>query len=566
MARDRGLSTAAPVPLRAAGRNEKRCIIRHALGFYRALIITGLYSTHDKVNGIETFIPAVKHCLSTHSILSAAIKGHDTEEPEFVRPPLLNLRNHIRIIEPACVGHGDDDELSRLKHVLGQTHDQVFENCHIIPPWRIVILPLHADSKTGIKRFYIAFAFSHSHGDGVAGLAFHRTFVEGLQGQGITTVRHGTDPRYQTSDIPLLPPLEELVDLQISNSYLIKPVLGAYLPRFVSGILGIEASTTPQAADMWRGKPASYNENNFHTGMELAIVKDDTLQKVLKLCREKETKFTGLLHQVIVRALSEALPPDAPAKNFVAQTAVDLRGMISGVTKNDMALCNTVEHHLFPRDSKATKGRPRSDSTGIARESVDPRIWERARETTKALAARATTLEDHPVGLLKYLNDFRKWMTGQIGRERDSSYELSNVMCFDPDIPTAAEPTITLPIGRPPTRSATTGSAPTLGKPGISTIFSPPQSPQGPPPSPIRRTASMTENEKAWNVGRVIFSQPANAVGSPVSFNVVTRKDGDMVVALTWQQNVLGVRDEEGWARKVCQVIKEVLCGIASGN
>ena len=74
--------------------------MRHALGFYRALIITGLYiqdseeASSSKI-GIDTFIPALKQCIDVHPILSAAISGEATEAPKFVRPATLDLRNHI---------------------------------------------------------------------------------------------------------------------------------------------------------------------------------------------------------------------------------------------------------------------------------------------------------------------------------------------------------------------------------------------------------------------------------------------------------------------------------------
>lgn len=62
----------------------------------------------------------------------------------------------------------------------------------------------------------------------------------------------------------------------------------------------------------------------------------------------------------------------------------------------------------------------------------------------------------------------------------------------------------------------------------------------------------------------MVFSQPANATGSPVNFNVVTTKGGDMVVSLTWQKGVLGVeQDEDEWAKRVCEHLERDMEALA---
>jgi len=81
-------------------------------------------------------------------------------------------------------------------------------------------------------------------------------------------------------------------------------------------------------------------------------------------------------------------------------------------------------------------------------------------------------------------------MTGQIGKPRDFSYEVSYLMVIHLEVPKA-------------------GAA------------------------------------GSWDSKPVVFSQPANALGGCIEVNVVTRKGGKMVVTLTWQKRTLGVDDEE---------------------
>jgi hypothetical protein len=48
------------------------------------------------------------------------------------------------------------------------------------------------------------------------------------------------------------------------------------------------------------------------------VLRKDTLNGVLTMCKVHGTKFTGLLNQVIIRVLSEVLPGDTLAGNFIA--------------------------------------------------------------------------------------------------------------------------------------------------------------------------------------------------------------------------------------------------------
>ena len=85
------------------GGNERRYIMRHALGFYGAVTLTGLYSVSDSVysfdpSNLEHFVPALKHCIAAHPILSAAIQGQTTESPNFTRPAYLDLRRHLHVV------------------------------------------------------------------------------------------------------------------------------------------------------------------------------------------------------------------------------------------------------------------------------------------------------------------------------------------------------------------------------------------------------------------------------------------------------------------------------------
>ncbi|OJD33870.1 alcohol acetyltransferase [Diplodia corticola] len=548
------------VSLRPAGTSEKRCIMRHALGYYRGLVVAGRYTAPEgfPLGAKESFYPALKHCISTHPMLSAAIKGELTEAPELIRPETINLRNHVEITQPVTIPAPADDEndthaeLEAIKPLLCHAHDQQFPDVSRIPPWKIVVIPITTTTNNTTANsapthgptpptFWLLFSYSHSHGDGPSGLSFHRTFLSALRHPSTTaapstatTSLSPADPTYRTQPTPaLLPPIEQTTTLPVTWPFLLLPVASSYLPSalrqsslFTSKHLFFRASVTPHRPDAWTALPTSYPDpsdpTRLATGVAVAVAAPATVRGMLKRCRRHGgVKLTGALHGVIVRALSAALPPNANASSpssssFVAQTSIDLRRLmprfgaeLAGERNWDGAvgLCVSAAYHVFARDE--------GDVEAVGGDGGEDVFWHRARETTRCLAERASTLVDQPIGLLRYLKGFRAWLEGQVGREREGSYEVSNLMAFEPD-----------------------GQGEEGG-----------------------------EGEKrggGWEVGRMLFSQPANVTGPAVNFNIVTRKGGDMVITLTWQKGVLGVEgDEDVWAKGVCEGLERGMRALA---
>ncbi|KAG9531488.1 hypothetical protein KCU93_g1745, partial [Aureobasidium melanogenum] len=470
--------------LRKAGPNERRCIVRQALGYYRTLVVGGFYTLDNSSSNFSlqsTLIKALKYCVALHPILSACIIGQETEAPEFARPTVLDLNNHINILDtPNLV-----DEKSLIKLTLAQTNDHVFTCCDEVPSWRITVLPLRAGERPETSRYLILFGYYHSHGDGKSGLAFHKTLLSGLKQAQTVDCTYDDDPKFASPSTPLLPTLEMAGRLSISWSYLLSPLLGAYLPAFIANSLGIRASATPEADNQWAGNKTFFEPESYQTRLEVVSIGHSHVKNVLQECRKHNVKFTGLLHQVIVHALSEELPSET-AGCFVSQTAVDLRSHLNGITDNDMALCPTAYYELFKRKS--------DDDTSREPILMSDTLWDAARCTTQDLAKCAGTLNDQPVGLLAYLRNMYPWTKGQVGKRRECSYELSNIMSFNP------------------------GSF---------------------------------EPEKTWNTESMIFSQPANVASGCLNFNVVSKYQGDLTIVISWQAGALDVQDEQVFIERV---------------
>ena len=484
------------------GNSEKRQIIRHGLGFYRALILTGFY-TQRTVDGLfdasnaDYFIPALKHCIAVHPILSAAIQGEDTEDPCFTRPKTMNLRNHIEILDAVEDKDLQEDDLDFITENTKKVHDQPFLEVDKQPPWRVVVLPLANETGPSTQqRMYIIFAYSHSHGDGKSGLAFHQTFLEGLN---LVNSQYDSSYLYQPPSSPLPPALEEACHLPISWPFLLLNVLGSIVPTFAHNLFGFEPSG---AENVWSGREMRHDPLNFRTGSQSLLVRSDEVQSILNVCRENGTKFTGMFNQLVLSALDHALPGDSTTRSLLGGIVLDLRALIP--TCSDDQMGNYVSAHYEP--SNPSDLASLSNARGNLKQNAA--FWNAARGTTERLANCSTTLSNQPIALLRYISKFRPWILGQLGKKREFSYEISNLVVFDP---------------QPPVSSSSQPASPRC--------------------------------EMKWTIDRMIFSQPANVIGSALNFQLVTMKNGDMVITLNWQLGVLGVSDEGSFARGILEEI-----------
>ncbi|KAL4963108.1 uncharacterized protein BDV14DRAFT_94317 [Aspergillus stella-maris] len=497
--------------LRAASKNERRYITRHSLGFYRALTMTGLYTLENNdtyanafdATTAESYFPALKWYIDKHPILSTAIAGQDTENPVFVRPKEgMDLRRHVQVIQYDPRDGGD--EIEALRRVLLATHDKMFDDVESVPPWKIVVVPLPGRTQDAKTKVYIIFAYSHSVGDGRSGLVFHKTFLEGLR---VAHRTHDHSAIYKVADpFPLPPSLEDACTLKISLGYLLFTLFGSYLPSFVRNRLEFQKEDATDGT--WTGEVMSYPDDpdEFRTGAAILVVPKERLDAVLQICREKGgARFTGLINQLIVRALSSSpalqdpRTRSAPIDNFIGQIVVDLRGLVKPYSDDMMVNCVSAIYETSPRAQQ-----------DIDLKS-DPAFWDAVRNTTTRLAKSASTLVNQPIGLMKYLSNIRQWTLEKLGEQRGSSYEISNAVVFDP--------------------SATT-------------------------PGAVSGGAGQDNNRRSWDIERLVMSQPANATSCPLSFSVVTRKGGDMVLTANWQLGVLGVEDEDWFVKDVLRRIE----------
>jgi hypothetical protein len=394
------------------GPGERRTISREDLGFYNAVVVSAVYEFPGEdidVKSPHAFNRPLKRCVEEHPYLAVIVKDAHTEKPYYESVSNINLKDHV-----FTLGHNQasDDDATTFETVLPPILDRPWPASS--PSWRIVVLPLPPQRGTKATRCLIAFAFSHAIGDGIAGLTFHRTFLDACQQQ---TLSREESFLFTVPSRTISAPFDTPRTLPISWSFLLRPLIAVLLPKFIANFLGLRAAASTVDAGSWTGSRIFYDPDSLHTKVKLLEIGAPLVKNALLLSRSHDAKLTGTIHQLIIRALSKAFP-DPNITNFVSGTAVSMRGSV-GLSDYEWGIYVSGYYHVHPR-------------VDVSTDPVIPgTMWATASTMTKKLAECAVTLQDQAIGLLRYIPSIKKWTLGKIGSLRDSSYEVSNLLVFD---------------------------------------------------------------------------------------------------------------------------------------
>ncbi|CAH0043605.1 unnamed protein product [Clonostachys solani] len=402
------MTAAKNIHQRRASPNEQRTISREDLGHYYAVIVGAVYELEGDFNlaAPETFYPALSQCVQQEPWLCVVVGDAHTEKAFFERIPTLDFKNHVTILGPS---EKDADDLTLIQETLEADVDRPFsKGC---PPWRVVIQPLEAENQ-----IFVAFSFSHTIGDGMTGPIFHRTFARGLN----ETTAGTKLADYQIAKSctkPLPGPFDTPERLPISWSFLLGPLLGEILPKFILDFLGFKASLARYDEGTWTATPVFFNAETYKTQVRVVEIEPVVIERAVRAAREHEAKLTGVIHPLMARALSKSLP-DKHITNFVSQTAINMRRSV-GVPGDEMG---EFASGCYSKTA-------RSEAEG----PLTPEEWANAKEITEQLALSASELKDHAISLLRYAPNIRQWMAGKVGKPRDCSVEMSNLGLVDAD-------------------------------------------------------------------------------------------------------------------------------------
>jgi hypothetical protein len=395
-----------------------------------------------------------------HPILGAVIYDAEEENSQFRKLETLDLDRHLRWLEAKALGvdiyehelpAGDQDRL--MEKIIAWALNQRFEDVAEVPPWRVFVVPM---TEEGSGRWLVMFNYSHSHGDGLSGLSFHRSLVEDLSETfDVEFAKQGGLIPTSAADLP-----RPAGPFPISWGFLLGVLVNAFFPW-----LAAWWEKYPKSS-VWTGG-ATFYEHGAETATRLLTIDQETLATTLRNWRPHGVKLTALLHLAVNRALTTELRNRGISPgSYSTGTPIDMRKLfgLDGAVMGVNASSVSFQYSATEAASKITE------------EEVAA-----AQEHTRNLASASSTSQNQVLGLLPYARPLRKWHLDKMGKKRDSSWEISNLMTFD---------------------------------------------------------VAMPKNPR---LTRIVFAQPADASGQALSFNVVSLKGGSLEVMISWQVGALAL-------------------------
>lgn len=207
-------------------------------------------------------------------------------------------------------------------------------------------------------------------------------------------------------------------------------------------------------------------------------------------------------------------------------------GMFVSPVKPSYASEPTPPRGFISCASPSAPAAPNSESGGG---DGDAALWDSARQTRDLIARGTVSNTNQMVGMLKFVNDYRGFFLGLLGRKRDHAFEVTNIGVVDGG------------AGEEPAERAA-GDQGKAGGDG--------EEREG---GGGGGGGERVGNGRAW-FDKLVFSSDLCVYGDPFCVSIVTAKGGDMTVAVNW---VSGVTDE-GEARGLSAFLEEQLRALGS--
>lgn len=446
--------------LTVSGRLEQYSTARNPLGFYYNVAVAATYTLPESSLSIKDYVyRACEAAIFQHPILCAIPVGEDTKEPHWARLPEIDLGRSVSSQKRSHPFPGEDEKDDELEKLLNIQHNIAFSPP--LPYWRVCLL-LDAGNK---RRFTAAFVFHHAVGDGTSGKAFHKSFLEGLHA--VTESSAETRQVISSPTMPLLPSIEEIHPMTLTIPYL--------------------------ATTLFKEKVWSWRDPGLWTGSEIRVPLETQMRHIVipkslatsfrHACRRNNTTITAALQTIVSRAVFTHIPD-----NF---TQLKCNGPLSSrkflpdiVTDDSIGVWIQDYNEFYSRDDVMLDSFPWSEA-------------QRSRRTIEStLSLQGTNASPN---LLRYVNDFHQELfLSKVGKQRGSSFELSNIGVFAPGL-------------------------------------------------------NLNDDPSKPHIGRMIFSQCASVTGCAVEISVISGGDGCLVLALSWQTGVV----EEGLASSVIETVEK---------
>lgn len=353
------------------------------MGIYQNVGLTARYNRSTETPVKPALFHALSNLISNHPILSAVPLAVETPNPYFVRLPEIRLDEVVTFVT-RNVDASNPYWRETLDKTLEEQHNSpfLFDRERPLPFWRISVL----ESEDTPSSFTLVFMFHHALMDTKSAMSFHDELETHMNqvdvdlhcGEPMSSIRTPSDA--------LVPPLEELYTLPISE-----------------GFLRSRENYKEPSSDSWTGSPQSTPVTTRFSSLWLSVSHTRTLAA---LSRKEGSSVTAVLQTLIATCLFSVVAPEY--KTLQADCAVSLRGFLPHPVSTSTMGCYAG-----------------SISTVYQRAPFD---WNEARRT-KAVINDAMALKggDMGVGYLRFIGNQHHWMLQKLGRKRMAAFELSNV-------------------------------------------------------------------------------------------------------------------------------------------
>ena len=315
--------------------------------------------------------------MQSHAALGVCVIGEPSQAQfSFARLQVIDLAEVVEF--------SDSDD---LKLTFEDQFIKPFNTTASVPLWRVVVL----------KNNIVCFAWHHCIGDGLSGLAFHRTLLAALHEPEVIDDR--AEVHLFDAATSLIPAIETVMDVSPSWRLVMREIYYLLAP----------VSWTPRAS-AWTGNPVVV-ESTLKTHVRIINFPPQIATKFLTLCRSNNATLTGALYTLAVSVLSGIIlsSENVSQKTISCLIPVSLRGA-AGIPSDVFCDCvSTLSFHppFQPHFS-----------------------WAEAWKFTTVL--RSSPKSGEVVGMLKYLfGNYVAFFKGKLGNKRQQSLELSNLGLFE---------------------------------------------------------------------------------------------------------------------------------------
>ncbi|KAK3906236.1 alcohol O-acetyltransferase 1 [Staphylotrichum tortipilum] len=246
-----------------------------------------------------------------------------------------------------------------------------------------------------------------------------------------------------------------------------------------------------QDAAPWTGEPIT--REACRTALRLVIIPAAAVPLVLAACRAHQTTLTAFLHSLALASFASRLPAEA-AGAFRSSTPIDLRSFI---TNNDdpQPGGNRSRFGMFVSGYFHTYDTP--VLTALREGLSEDKIWRAAADLRRDMKQHLDNMpRDDIMGMLGYVTDWQKFWLSKVDKRRQDTWEVSNI-----------------------------GSMPGGHGHGV---------------------AEGTTG--GWKIERSIMSQGATVAGAAVSISVAGVVEGEISLALGWQEGTIETGTVDGLA------------------